>query len=73
MSERISPTGHRVSNASQSPVPIGNSPIELHLYSPNSSVGILARTYMTFWTKRVLNNSEEDGGVNDVNAVHALG
>ena len=36
-------TGPRVSNASQSAVPIGNRPIELHLYSPNASVSMLAR------------------------------
>ena len=36
-------TGLRVSNANQSPVPIGNKPIELHLYSPSASVSMFAR------------------------------
>ena len=67
----ISRTGPRVSNANQSPVPIGNSPIELHLYSPNASVSMLARTYTIFWTKRVLNDLEEDDdGANGANAVY---
>lgn len=66
-------TGPRVSNANQSPVPIGKRPIELHLYSPNASVSILARIYTIFWRKRVLNDLEEaDDGANGANAVCTL-
>jgi len=66
----ISGDGLRVSNASQSPVPIGNKPIELHLYSPNASVSMLARIYTIFWRKRVLNDlEEEDDGAKGANAV----
>jgi len=69
-SRAFSRTGPRVSNATQSPVPIGNRPIELHLYSPNASVSILARMYTIFWAKRVLNDlDEEDDGANGANAV----
>ena len=72
-SRAFSRTGLRVSKASQSPVPIGNRPIELHLYSPNASVSILARMYTIFWVKRVLNDlEEEDDGANGANAVYYI-
>lgn len=71
----ISRTGLRVSNANQSPVPIGNRPIELHLYNPKASVSMLARIYTIFWRNSVLNDLEEedDDGANGANAVWGIG
>lgn len=37
-----------VSNANQSPVPVGKSPIDRHFHSPNASVSTLQRKYTNF-------------------------
>jgi len=38
----------RVSNASQSPVPVGRSPIERHFHNPTPNVSTLHKKYKTF-------------------------
>ena len=46
-------TDPRVSNANQSPVPVGNKPIERHFHKPSASVKRLQRKYTIFCSGNV--------------------
>jgi len=58
------------SKASQSPVPVGNSPIDLHFHNPSASVRRLARIYTNFWSGKTERDLGEEGdGANGAKAV----
>ena len=60
----------RLSNASQSPVPVGNSPMLRHFHSPTPSVNRLHNKYTTFCNGRVVMDFAEAAvGANGANAV----
>lgn len=58
-----------VSNASQSPVPVGKSPIDRHFHSPSASVSRLHTRYAIFWRGSVPNDlGDEDAGAKGAKA-----
>ena len=63
----------RVSNASQSPVPVGRRPIERHFQSPTASVKRLHAIYAIFCSGRTVNELALAGvGANGVNAISTV-
>jgi hypothetical protein len=59
-----------VSNASQSPVPVGRRPIERHFHSPTANVSKLHATYASFWSGSVSNEfAFEDVGAKGAKAI----
>lgn len=59
----------RLSNASQSPVPVGIRPIERHFQRPTASVNRLHAMYAIFWRGRTLSDLTLAGvGANGANA-----
>lgn len=55
-------TGPLVSNANQSPVPVGNNPILLHFQRPNANVNRLQIKYTIFCSGSVVRALASDGG-----------
>jgi hypothetical protein len=53
-------TRSRLSKASQSPVPVGSKPMDLHFHRPTPSVKRLHRKYSSFCASRVENAAESD-------------
>ena len=53
-------TSPLASNANQSPVPVGSSPMDLHFQSPTPSVNRLHATYTNFCNKSVENAAGSD-------------
>jgi hypothetical protein len=63
-------TRPRLSNANQSPVPVGNKPILRHFHNPTARVNKLHKRYTNFCSGRVVMDfAEEVVGANGANAV----
>ena len=69
MNARLLRTWPLVSNASQSPVPVGSSPIDRHFHSPSARVRRLHTKYAIFCSGRVDRDfGDDDAGAKGANA-----